>query len=102
MFFLDTSHHVAMIDRRDQLHVTTVALARRLDATGDAAFVTTDDVLGEFLTFMSAQGSRVRQAALAYVDGLRRKESVTIVRQSPGLSTPPSRSIAHAPTRATA
>ena len=74
-----------MIDRRDQLHAATVTLARRLDAGGDATFVTTDDVLGEFLTFMSGQGSRFREAAVAYVDGFRRKESVVIVRQSPEL-----------------
>ena len=80
-YFLDTSYHVAIIDRRDQLHSATIALARRLD-TADSTFVTTDDVLVEFLTFMSGQGAQIRSGTLGYVDGLRRKPSVVIVRQS--------------------
>jgi uncharacterized protein len=84
-FFLDTSYHVAMIDRRDQLHSTTLELARRLDAVDGTKFVTTDDVLAEFLTFMSKQGEAVRRGAVLYVDGLRGKPSVVIVRQSPRL-----------------
>jgi predicted nucleic acid-binding protein len=84
-FFLDTSYHVAMIDRRDQLHCATLELAQRLDATDGAKFVTTDDVLAEFLTFMSKQGEAVRRGAVLYVQGLRRKPPVVIVRQSPRL-----------------
>ncbi len=84
-FFLDTSYHVAMIDRRDQLHSTTLELARRLDAVDGTKFVTTDDVLAEFLTFMSKQGEAVRRGAVLYVDALRGKPSVVIVRQSPRL-----------------
>ncbi len=82
IFFLDTSYHVAMIDRSDRLHLGTVALARRLDALSDTNYVTTDDVLSEFLTFMSGQGSSIRGGAVSYVEGLRRKPLVTIVRQS--------------------
>ena len=84
-FFLDTSYHVAMIDRRDQLHVATLALARQLERASDATFVTTDDVLVELLTFMSKQAASVRTGTVLYVDGLRRKPAVVIVRQSPAL-----------------
>lgn len=69
-FFLDTSYHVAMIDRRDQLHAATLALARQLERTRDATFVTTDDVLVELLTFMSKQSPSVRTGTVLYVDGL--------------------------------
>ena len=102
IFFLDTSYHVAIIDRRDQLHPTTVALARRLDAVGDATFVTTDDVLSEFLTYMSRQGERIRVGTVAYVNQLRRKPSITIVRQSPVLFDAAYDLYSARPTRATA
>lgn len=85
IFFLDTSYHVAILDRRDQLHVTTAAIARRLDVTRDATFMTTDDVLVECLTYMSGQGERVRVGVVVYIDQLRRKRAVNIVRQSPAL-----------------
>jgi predicted nucleic acid-binding protein len=83
-FFLGTAYHAAIIDRGDRLHARAVELARELDAAG-ARFVTTDDVLSEFLTFMSGQGESVRAGAIAYVDALRGKRSVIIVRQSPQL-----------------
>jgi hypothetical protein len=76
--FVDTSHHIAILDRRDDSHDAAMREARRLRDEG-ARFVTSDAVLIEFLTFFSAWGTIVRETTVAYARELRDEPTVDVI-----------------------
>jgi predicted nucleic acid-binding protein len=76
--FVDTGYHVALIDSRDQLHEVAKARGEALRLSR-AAFVTTESVLVEFLTYFSGGGDRIRLAAVEYVEDLRSAPEFTIL-----------------------
>ena len=76
--FVDTSYHVALIDTRDQLHTVSVERGESLRSAG-TAFVTTESVFIEFLTYLSGGGSRIRGAAVEYIADLRQSSDFTVL-----------------------
>ena len=64
--FMDTSAHVAFIDRRDEWHARAFEVFEELTAAR-TAFVTTEAVLIELLTFLCGGGVTVRASAVEYV-----------------------------------
>lgn len=77
--FVDTSFHVAVFNDTNDLHVRAVRLSDELTRDSTIRFVTTEEVLVEFLTFVRRAGPQARLGAAAYVDALRHKPGVTIV-----------------------
>ena len=77
--FVDTAYLVARTRRTDQWRRTADTAREQL---GDAAMVTTDEVLAEFLTAMSTSGQDMRRrAALAVRDALN-SGAIRVVPQS--------------------
>lgn len=77
--FADTNYFVALLNRNDEHHAAAHQAKRGLTAVH---LITTDEVLGEFLTFFCGLGPKARHAAVQVVEGLRRDTRVTVVEQS--------------------
>jgi predicted nucleic acid-binding protein len=82
--YLDTAYHVALIDTRDALRDAALTIGELLRREG-VRFVTSEAVLIEFLTYLSAHGEWIRDAAVRYVEELRSDPLVTIIPQTPAL-----------------
>ena len=76
--FIDTSHHIAILDRRDDSHDDAMRAVQRLREER-ARFVTSDAVLIEFLTFFSRWGTTVRSAAVSYIRNMRVEPTVEVI-----------------------
>ena len=83
--YVDTSHHVAVIDYRDALHVRALRLANELGQSPANTFITAEAVLIELLTFFSNKGPYLRDQASAYVERLRTSSPTIIIPQTPVL-----------------
>ncbi len=77
--FADTHYWLALANPRDQWHEA----AREARAIlGTALLVTTDEVLGEFLTGMSRGGPELRQAAVAMVRKILANPNIRVLPQT--------------------
>ncbi len=81
--FVDTSYHVAVLDRRDNLNPIAATAAQRLRSE-PLTLVTSDAVLIEVLTYFSGWGRDVRTAVVEYVTRLR-ETAMVVVPNSPKL-----------------
>ena len=77
--FADTNYWVALTDPRDQWHGRAVAAARSL---ASRSFVTTEEVLTEFLAFFAERGSHFREVAVLTVRSIFLDPSVEVVPQT--------------------
>ena len=79
--FVDTAYLVAVFSRRDRWREQALDAKRRL---GDVNLVTTDEVLAEFLSAMSAMGSVFRKRAANMVSAMLESNnpSVRVVPQT--------------------
>ena len=77
--FVDTAYLVAVYSRRDQWQEVAIDARRQL---GDSDFITTDEVLIEFLTAMSGKGTILRETAASIVSEMLESDSVRVVEQS--------------------
>jgi predicted nucleic acid-binding protein len=77
--FADTLYWIAVVMRDDPWHGR--ALAARA-AYSDAAIVTTDDVLVEFLNAVSARGFHCREQAALMAHDMLADPAVTVIPQS--------------------
>lgn len=79
--FVDTLYWIARINPKDQWHEA----AKQARATlGDVFFVTTDEVLGEFLAAMSRGGPVMRQKAVETVRAIIKNTNTKVMPQSRG------------------
>ncbi len=77
--FADACYWIALINRDDELWAS--ALAARVKAK-DAEVYTTDEVLGEVLSYFSKRGTDWRGLATTLVEGIRKDASVVVDEQS--------------------
>lgn len=77
--FVDTQYWIAVTNRRDPWHELAVAARSRL---GPALLVTTEEVLGEFLTGISRGGPRLRRRAVQIIRAMRTNPDTKIIEQS--------------------
>ena len=77
--FADTFYWAASINPADDWHSQVIALTGRL---GQARIVTTEEVLGETLTFFSTYGYRMRQRAYQLVQGVINNQNIRVVHQT--------------------
>ena len=77
--FGDTSYWVALLDPNDQWHETAKATR---EALGDSRIVTTDEVLGEVLTFLASLGPRLRGSAVRFARGILHDPRVEVLPQT--------------------
>ena len=77
--FVDTAYLVALARRHDQWHDAATAARDRL---GEASFVTTDEILTEFLTAMSNAGPGLREDAAGTVREILEAGAIKVVAQS--------------------
>jgi predicted nucleic acid-binding protein len=77
--FADACYWIALSHRKDELHEAAVAEQARLR---NAKLVTTDEVLGEVLNFLSNKGGHLRAVAAQIVEGVRGDPRVCVVEQS--------------------
>jgi predicted nucleic acid-binding protein len=82
--FLDTAYLQALVDTRDSLHQSSVAITDELDIF---LSVTSQMVLTELLNALSGRGWYLRDAALDIVDKLHQDSSVEIIPQTSQLFT---------------
>jgi len=77
--FADTSYWTATINKKDGLHETA---ERAKGALGDAALVTSDEILAELLTLFSKHGPKLRRMAVASVKAVLDDPNITVVPQT--------------------
>ena len=77
--FADTLYWIAMTYRHDNYHEMAAQVSRRL---GQCRLLTSELVLGEYLTGMSKHGQYWREQAALRVDGLLRDPNVDVEPQS--------------------
>lgn len=77
--FVDTAYLIAITRDDDQWHAAAVEARQRL---GEASFVTTDEVLMEFLTALARGGSRLRAEAVIRVREVLGASDIRVVPQS--------------------
>ena len=78
--FADTSYWVALINPKDEWHSKALNLSQSL--TG-MILITTDEVLGEVLTFFSGYGPHTRRSVAQIIIGILTNETyVEVVEQS--------------------
>lgn len=82
--FLDTAYLQALVDTRDSLHQSSVAITDELDIF---LSVTSEMVLTELLNALSGRGGYLRDAALDIVDKSHQDSSVEIIPQTSQLFT---------------
>lgn len=80
--FVDSFFFIALLSPQDRCHGAAQALSRQYAVIDK---VTSDPVLVELFAWAAGRGSYNRAGALALLDGLRRDDSVMIVRQTPEL-----------------
>lgn len=77
--FVDTFYWNALANPRDSWHTRVIQASKTLSPV---RMLTTDEVLVEFLTFLSKEGSDLRKAAVALVRKVRDNPNITVVPQS--------------------
>ncbi len=77
--FVDALYWIAIISRHDQWHQAALKISQTLSG---CHFVTTEEVLTEFLNSFSEAGPFTRQRASAYVRKLYHNPSITVLPQS--------------------
>ena len=77
--YWDSSYLIARALPGDRYHSSAV---KAMDGCGDAQFMTSDEVLAEFLNFFCARGSFLRAAAIQAVKAIIRDPRVTVIPQS--------------------
>lgn len=77
--FADTGYWIALLNRQDALHETAKTVSAVL---GPVRLITSEMVLTECLNDLARRGERLRNAAVALVEELRRNPDVAIVPQS--------------------
>lgn len=77
--FADTFYWIALLNRRDQWHQSVRNLNRTLN---NVQFVTTDEVLTEFLNFFSGYEPRMRQSAWLRVQNVLQNDQVQVISAS--------------------
>ena len=77
--FVDTSYLIARIRRNDQWRQVALAARARL---GEVFLVTTDEVLTEFLTALSAAGPHLRALAANTIYDILNGSTVKVAEQS--------------------
>ena len=78
-FFADTFYWIALTDPRDAFHAAAVKLTSE---RSDAAIVTTDEVLAEYLAYFARASAALRIEAGAIVEELLESPSVRVIPQS--------------------
>lgn len=81
--YVDTGHHIAVLDRHDRLHTIAARAVQEL-ARERVSLVTCEDALVEVLAYFSGWGAQARGAAARYWRVLHETE-VEIVPQSQAL-----------------
>jgi predicted nucleic acid-binding protein len=84
-YYVDTSHHVAVVDYRDSLHERALRLANELAQSPVNLFITSEASLIELLTFFSNKGPHMRDEVAAYVTRLRSAPQTLVIPQTPAL-----------------
>ena len=79
IIFADTFYWAALLNPRDEWHQPVIDFNKTLDSV---VFVTTEEVLTEFLNFFSAYDFRMRQGAFQRVQDILNNYSVQVLRQS--------------------
>ena len=77
--FADSQYWIAVADPLDQWHESAKNATRDM---GEATFVTTDEVLVEFLNSFCGGGAYLREAAARFIYRLRQNPTVLVVEQS--------------------
>jgi predicted nucleic acid-binding protein len=77
--FADACYWIALLNRKDQLHLAAVDAQTKL---AHAHIVTTDEVLGEVLNFLSGRGPDLRAIAVQMVEELCTDTRVQVYEQS--------------------
>jgi len=77
--FADTHYWLAIANPRDQWHD---AAKKARQVLGPATLLTTDEVLGEFLTGMSTGGPNLRQVAVAMVRKIQENPNIRVAPQT--------------------
>lgn len=78
-YFADTFYWIALTDPRDAAHAR---VATWLQHHRTARFITTEEVLSEYLTWWSATGIAGRRSAAASVDDILRDTTVQVLAQT--------------------
>lgn len=76
--FVDTAHHIAILNRDDPLHESATRVAAELSERRAIQFVTTTIVLAELLAAAS-RSRRLRALAASYVAALQSEPRVSVV-----------------------
>jgi len=79
VLFADSFYWVALLDPRDQWHQRARNFSRNLKSV---SFVTTDEVLTEFLNFFSAYNSLMRRLAIQQVRDVFESQNVQVIPQT--------------------
>ncbi len=77
--FADSNYWIALLNRRDALHLKAKSLSKFL---GNARVVISEMVVTEFLNACSDGGEALRLAAFRLIERLRRNSNVSIVAQT--------------------
>lgn len=77
--FVDTFFWIAILSPRDNTHVKALSLAQSLK---ESTFVTTDEVLNEFITHFSRSGPESRRRVVASVENIFKRDTVLVLAQS--------------------
>lgn len=83
--FVDSAYHVALLDPHDSLHERARRLGTGIARESNTLLVTTEVVLIETLTFLSAGGPGMRREAARYAMDLERQSRVDVVPQTAAL-----------------
>jgi uncharacterized protein len=77
--FADTFYWIALADFTDASHARALALTAERAAS---PIVTTDEVLGEYLTFFSTAPEPLRRAVAASVEGILANTAIRVIPQT--------------------
>ena len=78
--FADSMYWIALASLHDQWHARAIQVSRALSGV---PFVTTEEVLSEFLAHFCEHGKTIRQGSIRYVEGIQADPGVIIRQQSP-------------------
>lgn len=76
--FADTCFWIALMHPGDKLHSQAIALSKSC-----TKLITTQEVLGEFLTFFCSKGEILRKTAFELVKKIQSNPNVTVIKQTP-------------------
>ena len=77
--FADAQYFVALINDKDQCHLTALTVSQTLQGT---TVVTTEEVLSEVLAYFAERGPYLRQVACAYVEDILSDPDMVVRPQS--------------------